>query len=63
MCEFCTKHGEGKKWYLQMKRYSEDVVHQKLSAAQRVDPSRGLFLGRGLPSYLSGKRRILRTLD
>lgn len=25
MCEFCTKHGEGKKWYLQVKNYSEDL--------------------------------------
>jgi len=24
MCEFCTKHGEGKKWYLQAKNYSAD---------------------------------------
>lgn len=26
MCEFCTKHGEGKKWYLQVKNYSEDLL-------------------------------------
>jgi len=25
MCEFCVKHGEGKKWYLQVKNYSEDL--------------------------------------
>ncbi len=25
MCEFCTKHGEGKKWYLQMKNYAEEL--------------------------------------
>ncbi|HUT83543.1 MAG TPA: 4Fe-4S binding protein [Thermodesulfobacteriota bacterium] len=24
MCEFCTKHGEGEKWYLQAKNYSAD---------------------------------------
>ena len=23
MCEFCTKHVEGQKWYLQMKNYAE----------------------------------------
>lgn len=27
MCEFCTKHGEGKKWYLQMKNYSEELLN------------------------------------
>ena len=26
MCEFCHKHGEGKKWYLQAKNYSEDFL-------------------------------------
>ena len=26
MCEFCTKHGEGEKWYLQAKNYSADLV-------------------------------------
>lgn len=26
MCEFCHKHGEGEKWYLQAKNYSEDLL-------------------------------------
>lgn len=26
MCQFCHKHGEGKKWYLQAKNYSEDLL-------------------------------------
>jgi Pyruvate/2-oxoacid:ferredoxin oxidoreductase delta subunit len=26
MCEFCHKHGEGEKWYLQVKNYSEDLM-------------------------------------
>jgi NAD-dependent dihydropyrimidine dehydrogenase PreA subunit len=26
MCEFCHKHGEGKKWYLQAKNYSQDLL-------------------------------------
>ncbi len=33
MCEFCHKHGEGKKWYLQAQNYSEDL----LSDLQRRD--------------------------
>lgn len=27
MCEFCTKHGEGKKWYLNIKNYSYDLLN------------------------------------
>ena len=26
MCEFCLKHGEGKKWYLQANNYSDDLL-------------------------------------
>jgi ferredoxin len=26
MCEFCHKHGEGKKWYMQAYNYSEDLL-------------------------------------
>jgi ferredoxin len=26
VCEFCHKHGEGKKWYLQAQNYSEDLL-------------------------------------
>ena len=26
MCQFCHKHGEGKKWYLQAQNYSEDLL-------------------------------------
>ncbi len=26
MCEFCLKHSEGKKWYLQAENYSEDLL-------------------------------------
>ena len=28
MCEFCVKHGEGKKWYLAMKNYSRELWEQ-----------------------------------
>lgn len=27
MCEFCVKHGEGKKWYLNVKNYSYDLLN------------------------------------
>ena len=26
MCEFCLKHGEGKKWYLRAENYSDDLL-------------------------------------
>ena len=36
MCEFCSKHGEGKKWYLQMENYSEALLHEPISEDQRA---------------------------
>ncbi len=35
MCEFCTKHGEGKQWYLQMKNYASVLLYEELSEAQQ----------------------------
>jgi Pyruvate/2-oxoacid:ferredoxin oxidoreductase delta subunit len=29
MCEFCTQHGEGKKWYLQAKNYSQELLNEQ----------------------------------
>jgi Pyruvate/2-oxoacid:ferredoxin oxidoreductase delta subunit len=41
MCEFCLKHGEGRKWYLQAKNYSDDLLsdlrHQKRIARLLTD--------------------------
>ncbi len=31
MCEFCIQHGEGKKWYLLMRNYSEELFRQNKS--------------------------------
>jgi tryptophanyl-tRNA synthetase len=33
--EFYTEHGEGKKWYLQMKNYANELLHEELSSAQK----------------------------
>ena len=35
MCEFCMQHGEGKQWYLQMKYYSNELLHAPLTPAQK----------------------------
>lgn len=32
MCEFCHEHAEGSKWYLEMKHYSQALLHEQLSA-------------------------------
>jgi NAD-dependent dihydropyrimidine dehydrogenase PreA subunit len=35
MCEFCTEHGEGNKWYLQMKNYADELLYEELSSTQK----------------------------
>ncbi len=35
MCEFCTRHGEGKKWYDNMANYSEEVF-RRVNSEERV---------------------------
>ena len=49
MCEFCVKHGEGKKWYLNAKNYSQDLA----SDISRRAFVKGFFYGaeRGYKKY------------
>ena len=35
MCEFCKEHGEGKKWYLQAKNYSEELWNEERKLMMR----------------------------
>jgi NAD-dependent dihydropyrimidine dehydrogenase PreA subunit len=35
MCEFCTEHGEGKKWYLEMKNYADELLYEELSSSEK----------------------------
>jgi ferredoxin len=56
MCEFCHQHGEGKKWYLQAKNYSEDLL---------ADTRRRKFLRRFFsePEHLAGVGQQLERLQ
>jgi len=56
MCEFCHKHGEGKKWYLRAENYSEDLLS---------DVRRRKYIERFLsrPERLRGDLESLEMLD
>jgi len=56
MCEFCHKHGEGKKWYLNANNYAEDLLS---------DLRRRQFITRFFenPDHLKKGRRALTALD
>jgi ferredoxin len=53
VCEFCLKHGEGKKWYLQARNYSDDLLS---------DIRRRRRVGRSLKD-LENRRRTARVLS
>jgi Fe-S-cluster-containing hydrogenase component 2 len=62
MCEFCHQHGEGKKWYLQAKNYSEDLLSDLRrrefianfirNADHAPDGIEKLGMVRGLPGFV-----------
>jgi len=35
MCEFCAEHSEGKKWYLDMKNYSRELLVARMTGRER----------------------------
>jgi ferredoxin len=58
MCEFCHKHGEGKKWYLQAQNYSEDL----LSDLRRRKFIGDFFIEPELQAKGAGQRSLLQRL-
>jgi NAD-dependent dihydropyrimidine dehydrogenase PreA subunit len=54
MCEFCTEHGEGKKWYLVMSNYSRELYAQK---------GRAEFLEHFMANFEEGNAKGLAKLD
>jgi ferredoxin len=58
MCEFCLKHGEGEKWYLQAKNYSEDLlsdVRRQNFIRQFSDPK---FVSQEVEKSIQGMERM-----
>lgn len=56
MCEFCLKHGEGKKWYLQARNYS----HELLSDIRRRRKIKEFFSN---PGHMTRSIEHLNLLD
>lgn len=56
MCDFCHQHGEGKKWYLDARNYSEDLLS---------DLGRRKFFERFFesPDHIAKGEKALRKLD
>jgi NAD-dependent dihydropyrimidine dehydrogenase PreA subunit len=55
MCQFCTAHGEGKKWYLQMHNYSQELLHADLTPEQLATDQGGTraeFIDRFMETFV-----------
>ena len=64
MCEFCHKHGDGKKWYLQAKNYSMDMLRDAERKKFFADFVRwSVEEGRKLPEELEKLRRASRIVQ
>ena len=55
MCKYCVEHGEGKKWYLNAKNYSNELLakHEDIvkDGVEKIDSVAPLTLGRELNRY------------
>lgn len=54
MCEFCVRHGDGKRWYLNAANYAEDLLH---------DMRRVKYIEEFLPDVSANAGRWLRIID
>jgi ferredoxin len=59
MCEFCTQHGEGKKWYLRMENYSADLLDQDRRREYMIEFLNGFE--RRIPPEIAQMERLART--
>jgi ferredoxin len=54
MCEFCVKHGDGKRWYLNAANYAEELLH---------DLKREKYIEEFLPEMTANAGRWLKVID
>ncbi len=54
MCEFCVKHGDGKRWYLNAANYADELLR---------DLRRVRYIEQFLPELTSGAARWLKIMD
>jgi len=54
MCEFCVRHGDGKKWYLQAGNYARELIR---------DTRRARYIEDFIPEMTANASRWLRVID
>ncbi len=54
MCEFCIKHGDGEKWYLNAANYAEELIY---------DIEREKYIEDFLPSIMAGGVKWLKIIN
>ncbi len=65
MCEFCVKHGEGEKWYLQARNYSDDLlsdVRRRRFIEEFVSDTDGLVRANKRLEMLGKAPRLIRSV-
>ncbi|MBU4305669.1 MAG: 4Fe-4S binding protein [Candidatus Omnitrophica bacterium] len=65
MCEFCLKHGEGEKWYLQARNYSEDMlsdIRRRTYIKNFLSDTDGMAKKKRLIDYLDNIPRFIKEM-
>lgn len=65
MCEFCLKHGEGEKWYLQARNYSDDLlsdVHRRKFIEEFLSDTEGLARANRRLEMLGKAPRLIKSI-
>jgi hypothetical protein len=65
MCEFCVKHGEGEKWYLQAKNYSDDLlsdIHRRRFIEEFISDTDGLVRANKRLEMFGKAPRLIRSI-
>jgi len=60
MCEFCAKHGDGKKWYLQARNYGEEMLDD-MRRKRMIEHFFDEWMKPGAKSALSGLTQLDRA--
>ncbi|MDI6778985.1 MAG: 4Fe-4S binding protein [Bacteroidota bacterium] len=61
MCEFCTQHGEGKKWYLNAKNYSAELLND-LSRIKFIEEFYHEVIHKGNKTISIFEKKLLKQL-
>ena len=59
MCRYCAEHGDGQKWYLNPKNFTEEIIKSNRVQIARIVE----MLGKNQHLNESGRKKIARIIE